>query len=100
MIPPKRKRKCGPLITPFIIMMQITILFIQNPVVAQDTNEGKTLMAVFAHPDDEITLGAILNKYVEEGVKVYLVVTTDGRFGTNDGKKPLNFCPRGLKLNG
>lgn len=81
---PKRKIKCGPFITPFIIIMQIAILSSQNPVFAQDTNEDKTLMAIFAHPDDEITLGAILNKYAEEGVKVYLVVATDGRFGTND----------------
>ncbi len=81
---PKPKRKYGPLIIPFIIIMQISIFFIQNPVIAQDTNEGKTLLAIFAHPDDEITLGAILNKYVEEGVKVYLVIATDGRFGTND----------------
>jgi len=80
----KPKRKFGPLIIPFIIIMQISIFFIQNPVIAQDTNEGKTLLAIFAHPDDEITLGAMLNKYVEEGVKVHLVIATDGRFGTND----------------
>ncbi len=81
---PKPKRNYGPLIIPFIIIIQLSIFFIQNPVIAQDTNEGKTLLAVFAHPDDEITLGAILNKYVEEGVKVHLVIATDGRFGTND----------------
>lgn len=79
-----RQRKYGILFTPFIIILQIAILFSQNLVIAQDSNEGKTLMAVFAHPDDEITLGAILNKYAEEGVKVYLVVATDGRFGTNE----------------
>ena len=81
---PTGQRKYGMLFTPFIIIIQIAILFLQSPVIAQDTNEGKTLMAVFAHPDDEITLGAILNKYAEEGVKVYLIVATDGRFGTND----------------
>lgn len=81
---PTRQRKNGTQFTPIIILMQIAFLFLLNPVLAQETNEGKTLMAVFAHPDDEVTLGAILNKYVEEGVKVYLVVATDGRFGTND----------------
>ena len=79
-----RRRKYGLCFTAMIISMQIAFLFLQNPLTAQDSNEGKTLMAVFAHPDDEITSGAILNKYVEEGVKVYLVVATDGRFGTNE----------------
>ena len=50
------------------------------------TSSGKTLMAIFAHPDDELTVAPLLVKYVEEGVKVYLVIATDGRFGTNDGE--------------
>jgi LmbE family N-acetylglucosaminyl deacetylase len=79
-----RQRKCGTLYAVFIIVIQIVILFLQDPLIAQEANEGKTLLAVFAHPDDEITLGAILNKYSEEGVKVYLLVATDGRFGTNE----------------
>ncbi|USD25931.1 PIG-L deacetylase family protein [Flagellimonas marinaquae] len=72
---------------PFAVLlplMYIIVLFCHNPIIAQASNTEKTLMAVFAHPDDEITAGAILNKYAEEGVKVYLVVATDGRFGTND----------------
>lgn len=72
---------------PFAVLlplMYIIVFFYHNPIIAQASNTEKTLMAVFAHPDDEITAGAILNKYAEEGVKVYLVVATDGRFGTND----------------
>ncbi len=50
----------------------------------QNPQAGKVLMAIFAHPDDEMTVGPVLAKYVREGVKVYLVVCTDGRYGTND----------------
>ncbi|MGB5554270.1 MAG: PIG-L deacetylase family protein [Flavobacteriaceae bacterium] len=54
------------------------------PLTAQEALNGKVLMAIFAHPDDEMTVAPILSKYVDEGVKVYLVVCTDGRLGTND----------------
>lgn len=45
---------------------------------------GKSLMAIFSHPDDESTIAPILHRYVQEGVKVYLVIATDGRLGVND----------------
>ncbi|MFK5973118.1 MAG: PIG-L family deacetylase [Flavobacteriaceae bacterium] len=44
--------------------------------------QDKVIMAVFAHPDDEISIGPILTKYAREGSKVYLVTATDGRYGT------------------
>jgi len=49
---------------------------------ALSTERGKVVMAVFAHPDDELTVGPILSKYAREGAKVYLVTVTDGRYGT------------------
>jgi LmbE family N-acetylglucosaminyl deacetylase len=39
------------------------------------------LLAVFAHPDDEASVGAVLAKYAAAGVKVHLAVATDGRLG-------------------
>lgn len=42
------------------------------------------LLAVFAHPDDESTVSAVLAKYAAAGVKVYLATATDGRLGVND----------------
>lgn len=48
------------------------------------TSADKTLLAIFAHPDDELTVAPILAKYVDEGTKVYLVIATDGRYGTNE----------------
>ncbi|MDW3646938.1 MAG: PIG-L deacetylase family protein [Bacteroidia bacterium] len=53
-------------------------------------SDGKKLMAVFAHPDDEsLMMGGALAKYAAEGVETYLLMATRGergRFGVNGGK--------------
>ena len=41
------------------------------------------LLAIFAHPDDEMSVAPVLAKYAAAGVRVYLAVATDGRLGTN-----------------
>jgi len=66
------------------IISLIILTFGFQQAVAQTSSEEKVLMAIFAHPDDEMTIAPILSRYVSEGVKVYLVVCTDGRLGTND----------------
>ena len=43
----------------------------------------RTLVAVFAHPDDETLVAPALARYAREGVRVFLVVATDGRRGAN-----------------
>lgn len=40
----------------------------------------RTILTIFAHPDDETTMGAVLAKYAKEH-EVHLVFATDGRFG-------------------
>jgi LmbE family N-acetylglucosaminyl deacetylase len=45
------------------------------------SNNEKTLMAIFAHPDDEIVISPILSKYAKESVNIYLVIVTDGSNG-------------------
>lgn len=62
----------------------IFFLLVGSTCWAQKPYEGKVLLAVFAHPDDESTISPILAKYSREGAKVHLVVVTDGRYGTND----------------
>lgn len=49
-----------------------------------------TLMAVHAHPDDEvISTGGVLARYAAEGVRTVLVTCTDGEQGDGpDGTKP------------
>ncbi len=48
-----------------------------------DSKAPKTIMAIFAHPDDETTVGPALAKYATIH-DVHLVVATDGRYGIND----------------
>lgn len=52
------------------------------PVEAQQT--GRTLVAVFAHPDDERIVGPLLARYAGEGHAVYLVIATDGSKGVRE----------------
>jgi LmbE family N-acetylglucosaminyl deacetylase len=44
----------------------------------------RTLLAVFAHPDDETLVGPVLARYAREGAKVYLAIATRGEKGTNE----------------
>ena len=80
--PGSKIRKRRPVLA--LILLGIAAIFNLQPLLAQGPSEGKVLMAIFAHPDDEMTVGPMLVKYAEEGAKVYLVVCTDGRYGTND----------------
>jgi LmbE family N-acetylglucosaminyl deacetylase len=48
---------------------------------------SKTLLAIFAHPDDETTVSPVLAKYAAEGVNVYLAIATDGRLGVTEHAK-------------
>ncbi|MGV3528521.1 MAG: PIG-L deacetylase family protein [Flavisolibacter sp.] len=49
------------------------------------SQEKKTIMAVFAHPDDEAVtnVSAVLARYARMGHDVYLVIATKGELGTN-----------------
>ena len=51
--------------------------------VLSKNNPPKTIMAIFAHPDDETTISPVLAKYATIS-DVYLVVATDGRYGVTD----------------
>lgn len=42
-----------------------------------------TLVAIFAHPDDETIVSPALARYAREGTKVYVVIATDGRLGVS-----------------
>src|SRR6476661_2983500 len=45
---------------------------------------ARTLLAVFAHPDDETLVAPVLSRYAREGAHVVLVIATDGRRGAAD----------------
>jgi LmbE family N-acetylglucosaminyl deacetylase len=42
---------------------------------------ARTLVAVWAHADDEAPVGPILARYAREGVQVYMIIATDGAQG-------------------
>jgi LmbE family N-acetylglucosaminyl deacetylase len=45
---------------------------------------ARTLLAVFAHPDDEQVVAPILARYAREGVRVVLAIATDGQKGVRE----------------
>ena len=49
--------------------------------------KGKTILAIFAHADDEKIVSPVLAKYAAAGTNVFLVVATDGRYGVTEHAK-------------
>ena len=47
------------------------------------SDRAPVLLAIFAHPDDEASVSAVLAKYAAAGARVYLAVATDGRLGVS-----------------
>ena len=43
--------------------------------------QPKTLLAIFAHPDDEAFVGPLLSHYARQGVRVRLAIVTEGAKG-------------------
>jgi LmbE family N-acetylglucosaminyl deacetylase len=52
-----------------------------NALPACAQQRSRTLLAVFAHPDDERIVGPLLARYARDGAHVVLVIATDGRKG-------------------
>jgi len=58
-------------------MALLAALLAAKIVVAED----RSLLAIFAHPDDESTVSPVLHRYAREGVDVTVAIATDGRLG-------------------
>ncbi|HRP32373.1 MAG TPA: PIG-L family deacetylase [Agriterribacter sp.] len=54
---------------------------------AENSIAPKTVMAVFAHPDDEIDVSPLLAKLASQGHKVYLTIATNGDMGIREHAK-------------
>jgi len=50
----------------------------------QAQESPRTLVAIFAHPDDEQVVSPLLARYAREGADVYPVIATDGQKGVRD----------------
>lgn len=60
------------------------LTFIAALTFGHETQKSKTILAIFAHPDDETAIGPLLVKYGKTH-HVYLIIATDGRLGTRPG---------------
>src|SRR5688500_5194942 len=65
------------------LLIAVVVPVLESVVVPHVAAQGasKTLVAVFAHADDEGAAAPILARYAREGAPVYLVVATDGAQG-------------------
>jgi LmbE family N-acetylglucosaminyl deacetylase len=59
-----------------------TLLILSAAPSASPAERPRTLLAVFAHPDDETLVAPLLAAYARRGVHVQLAVVTDGEKGT------------------
>jgi LmbE family N-acetylglucosaminyl deacetylase len=64
-------------------LITLAVPLLESMVFPQVLAQGasKTLVAVFAHGDDEGTAAPLLARYAREGVRVHLVIATDGAQG-------------------
>jgi LmbE family N-acetylglucosaminyl deacetylase len=71
----------------------VTLLTLFSTLPALSQAPRRTLVAVWAHADDEVPVGPILARYAREGVQVYMIIATDGAQGGSNTS-----IPRGPEL--
>ena len=65
------------------LLASVALTQCRSPLPAEAPGRAPVLLAIFAHPDDEASVGAVLAKYAAAGAQVYLAVATDGRLGVS-----------------
>lgn len=68
------------------VMVAIACLTLNFTVNGQASK--KTILGIFAHPDDENMIGPVLAKYSRLGHNVQIIIATDGKDGTRVTKIP------------
>jgi LmbE family N-acetylglucosaminyl deacetylase len=64
------------------VLLSVLLTQCRSPMPRQSSAaRAPVLLAIFAHPDDEASVSAVLAKYAAAGVQVHLAVATDGRLG-------------------
>lgn len=78
--------------------MRATLLFVAAGMACAPSvvlsQQSRTVLAVFAHPDDERVVGPLLSRLAREGREVHLVIATDG----SKGVRPHAGIPAGPQL--
>lgn len=71
--------------TNIIVLPVLISIGCQDPGLTNDTKTiseaSKTLLAIFAHSDDEFTIAPLLSKYARTGTDVHLITAADGSKG-------------------
>src|SRR5215204_5585850 len=63
------------------------LVLIAGPM-AHGQGKARTLVAVWAHADDEGPVAPILARYAREGVQVHMIIATDGAQGAANTSVP------------
>ena len=72
----------------FIVWTVIAALALVSGSVARGQGTARTLVAVWAHADDEGPVAPILARYAREGVNVHMIIATDGAQGAANTSVP------------
>jgi LmbE family N-acetylglucosaminyl deacetylase len=65
----------------FTVCTVITALVLVSGPIARGQGKARTVVAVWAHADDEGPVAPILARYAREGVQVHMIIATDGAQG-------------------
>src|SRR5262245_6541617 len=64
-----------------------TLVLVSGPI-ARGQAKARTLVAVWAHADDEGPVAPSLARYAREGVQVHMIIATDGAQGAANTSVP------------
>ena len=64
-----------------IVCTVIGALVLASPLTARRQEKARTLVAIWAHADDEAPVAPLLARYAREGVQVHMIIATDGAQG-------------------
>jgi LmbE family N-acetylglucosaminyl deacetylase len=67
-----------------VVAWSVAVAGTQTPGGQAPSAPSKTLLAVFAHPDDEQVVSPLLARYAREHVSVQLAILTDGQKGVRE----------------
>src|SRR5687768_12070390 len=71
-----------------IVCTVVAALVLVSGSIARGQGKARTLVAVWAHADDEGPVAPILARYAREGVQVHMIIVTDGAQGAANTSVP------------
>src|SRR5688500_131269 len=72
----------------FIVCSVVAALSLVSGPIVRGQGKARTLVAVWAHADDEGPVAPILARYAREGVEVHMIIATDGAQGAANTSVP------------